>query len=153
MQLISCTSEYALRACLWLAQPPARLHTTRQIAAGTRTPPDYVSKVLQLLGKAGLVRGQRGLGGGFRFVGDPTGVTVLDVINGVDPLDHIHTCPLRLKAHGTRLCPLHGGLNAAGQQIEFAFASTKLADLLQGDTVSIPLGIRLKARRRSPRAA
>src|SRR5450756_2141055 len=48
MQLISRTSEYALRAVIWLVQEPARSQTTRQIATGTRTPPDYVSKVLQL---------------------------------------------------------------------------------------------------------
>ena len=43
MQLISRTSEYALRAVIWLMQEPALSQTTRQIATGTRTPQDYVS--------------------------------------------------------------------------------------------------------------
>lgn len=150
MQLISRTSEYALRAVIWLVQEPARSQTTRQIAAGTRTPPDYVSKVLQLLAKTGLVRSQRGLGGGFRLAGDPAQITVLDVINAVDPLEHIHTCPLGLKAHGKNLCPLHCGLNDVVIQMEATFAKTKLTDLLNSDTPSIPLGIKLKTSRRSP---
>jgi Rrf2 family nitric oxide-sensitive transcriptional repressor len=150
MQLISRTSEYALRAVIWLVQEPALSQTTRQIATGTRTPPDYVSKVLQLLAKAGLVRSQRGLGGGFRLAGDPAQITVLDVINAVDPLDRILTCPLGLKAHGTNLCPLHCGLNDVMLQMEATFAKTKLADLLNSDTPSIPLGIKLKTSRRSP---
>jgi Rrf2 family protein len=150
MQLISRTSEYALRAVLWLAQEPARSRTTRQIATGTRTPPDYISKVLQLLAKASLVRSQRGLGGGFQLAGDPAHITVLDVINAVDPLERIHTCPLGLKAHGTNLCPLHCGMNDVAQQMEATFAKAKLADLLNGATPSIPLGIKLKAARRSP---
>ena len=150
MQLISRTSEYALRAVIWLVQEPARSQTTRQIATGTRTPPDYVSKVLQLLAKAGLVRSQRGLGGGFRLASDPTQITVLDVINAVDPLERILTCPLGLKAHGTNLCPLHCGLNDVMLQMEATFAKTKLADLLNSDTPSIPLGIKLKTSRRSP---
>jgi len=150
MQLISRTSEYALRAVIWLVQEPALSQTTRQIATGTRTPPDYVSKVLQLLAKAGLVRSQRGLGGGFRLAGNPAKITVLDVINAVDPLERILTCPLGLKAHGTNLCPLHCGLNDVMLQMEATFAKTKLADLLNSDTPSIPLGIKLKTSRRSP---
>ncbi len=153
MQLISRTSEYALRAVLWLIQEPARSQTTRQIAEGTRTPPDYISKVLQLLAKAGLVRGQRGLGGGFQFAGDPAQVTVLAVINAVDPLERIHTCPLGLKAHGTNLCPLHCGMNDVVTQMETAFAKTKLTDLLNTNSKSVPLGIKLKTARRLPVAA
>lgn len=148
MQLISRTSEYALRAVIWLVQDPANSQTTRQIAAGTRAPPDYISKVLQLLARAGLVRGQRGSGGGFLFAGDPAEVTVLDVINAVDPLERIHTCPLGLKAHGKNLCPLHCGMNDAVGQMEATFARTKLAALLTGATSSVPLGIKLKPRRR-----
>ncbi|MGN6555816.1 MAG: Rrf2 family transcriptional regulator [Verrucomicrobiota bacterium] len=153
MQLISRTSEYALRAIIWLVQEPEQSQTTRQIATGTRTPPDYVSKVLQLLSKAGLVRSQRGLGGGFRLAGDPATLTVLDVINAVDPLERIHTCPLGLKAHGTNLCPLHCGLNEVVLQMETSFGKTKLTDLLNGTSASIPLGIKLKRRISQPNPA
>ena len=150
MQLISRTSEYALRAVLWLVQDPGRSQTTRQIARATRTPPDYTSKVLQLLAKAGVVRSQRGLGGGFQLVRVPADITVLEVINAVDPLERIHTCPLGLKAHGKNLCPLHCGMNDVAEQMEATFAKTKLADLLDGDATSIPLGIKLKNAMRRP---
>lgn len=144
MQLVSRTSEYALRAIIWLVQEPERSQTTKQIAAGTQTPPDYISKVLQLLSKAGLVRSQRGLGGGFQFAGHPGEVTVLDVINAVDPLERIRSCPLGLKAHGTNLCPLHRGMNDVLEQMEATFAQTKLLDLLNTTSSSIPLGIKKK---------
>jgi len=150
MQLISRTSEYALRAVIWLIQDPTASQTTRQIAAGTHTPPDYISKVLQLLAKAGWVRSQRGLGGGFQFVGDPAHVTVLDVINAVDPVERIHTCPLGLKAHGVNLCPLHRGMNEVVDQMEARFGKTKLTDLLNTDSESVPLGIDLKLPGRDP---
>ena len=144
IQLFSRTSEYALRAIIWLIQDPTRSQTTKQIADGTRAPPDYISKVLQLLAKAGLVHGQRGLGGGFSFAGDPMKITVLDVINAVDPLECIHTCPLGMKGHGTNLCPLHRGMNDVVRQMEATFAETKLSELLSGATSSVPLGIKLK---------
>lgn len=148
MQLISRTSEYALRAMIWLIQEPLLSQTTRQIAEGTRTPPDYVSKVLQALSRARLVRSQRGLGGGFQLACDPARITVLEVINAVDPLERIHTCPLGLKAHGTNLCPLHCGLNEVVDQMEATFAQTKLSELLNTKSSSIPLGIKLPIRRR-----
>jgi len=147
MNLISRTSEYALRAVVWLIQDPTRSQTTRQIARGTRTPPDYVSKVLQALARAGVIRGQRGLGGGFQLIADPEVLTVLDVINAVDPLECIKTCPLGLKAHGTKLCPLHSGLNEAARQIETAFGNTRISELLNDHSGSIPLGITLAKNR------
>lgn len=148
MNLISRTSEYALRAVVWLIQEPGRSQTTRQIARGTKTPPDYASKVLQALSRAGVIRGQRGLGGGFQLVADPENLTVLDVINAVDPLECIRTCPLKLKTHRTKLCPLHGGLNEVARQMESAFRGTRILDLLNGKSTSVPLGIALKRDRK-----
>ncbi len=153
VQLISRTSEYALRAVIWLMQEPVRSQTTQEISKGTRTPPGYLSKVLQSLAKAGLVRGQRGLGGGFLFAGDPGKITVLEVINAVDPLERILTCPLGLKQHGTNLCPLHCGMNDAVTRIESTFGRARLTDLLNTPAKSVPLGIRLtpQKKKRPPR--
>ncbi len=42
-----------------------RPQTTQKIAEQTQVPSGYLSKVLQALGRAGLVEAQRGLYGGF----------------------------------------------------------------------------------------
>ena len=62
--------EYALRAVVHLAHqaPPPR--TTEQIAAATRVPQAYLAKVLQALTHGGVVRSQRGIGGGISLVKD-----------------------------------------------------------------------------------
>lgn len=140
MKLISDTAEYALRAVIWLAQDPAKPQTTRQIADGTRTPRDYQSKVLQLLSKGGVVRSQRGIGGGIRLVVPIENLTVLDVVQAVDPMQRIHTCPLGLKEHGTCLCPLHSGLNDAVDRVQSVLREVKILDLLR-PSPSVPLGI------------
>lgn len=146
MKLISDTAEYALRAVLWLIQDADRSQTTRQIAEGTRTPPDYQSKVLQLLAKGGITRSQRGIGGGIRLAVDPEQLSVLDVVNAVDPIQRIHSCPLGLKEHGTCLCPLHSGLNEATEKVESTLANLKVTDLLSSASASIPLGITFPTR-------
>lgn len=147
VKIISDTAEYALRAVLWLMQDPERSQTTRQIANGTRTPPDYQSKVLQQLARAGITRSQRGIGGGVRLNTPPEDLTVLDIVNAVDPLQRIHSCPLGLKEHGTCLCPLHSGLNDAVDLVETTLARSKVIDLLNTTSPSIPLGMPVSCER------
>jgi Rrf2 family nitric oxide-sensitive transcriptional repressor len=137
--MISQTAEYALRAIAHLASQPAVAQTTQQIADTTHVPPPYLSKVLQALGRAGMIRSQRGLHGGFLLVKDPETLTVYDVVQAVDPLQRITTCPLGLKAHGTHLCPLHRRLDDALSLVEQSFRDSTMADLLREPTTSKPL--------------
>ena len=128
--MFSQTAEYALRAAVWLAENEGHPQTTRQIAAATRVPAAYLSKCLQALGRAGLVHGARGAGGGFELTRGPGKVSVLDVVNAVDAIRRIKTCPLGLSAHSVRLCPLHKKLDDAFAAIEVSFRTTTLADVL-----------------------
>jgi Rrf2 family protein len=136
--MISQTAEYALRAIVYLAdQGEAR--TTQEIAKSTLVPPSYLSKVMQALGRAGVVRSQRGLHGGFTLAKGPDELSVWDVIEAVDPIQRIRTCPLGLKAHGTKLCPLHRRLDDALALVENAFRESTVADLLREPATSKPL--------------
>ncbi len=148
MKVISDTAEYALRAVVWMAQEQARVWTTRELATGTRTPADYLSKVLRMLAHGGVVEAQRGVGGGFRLARRPREISVLEVINAVDPVERIHSCPLKLKAHGTCLCPLHRGLDDALAGVERALGAASVAELLDADAPSVSLGIEAAVCRR-----
>jgi Rrf2 family protein len=131
--VISLTAEYALRAMLHLATHDAQdaAHTVGQIAAETQVPAGYLAKVLQSLSRAGLIKSQRGLGGGFRLVKPASDTTIYEVVQAVDPLQRIRECPLGLKAHGTNLCPLHRRLDDAMALIEEQFRATTIAELLE----------------------
>ena len=137
--MISQTAEYALRAVAALASHPAEPMVTQRLAELTRVPAGYLSKVLQALGRAGLVRSTRGLHGGFVLVRKAEELSVYDVVQAVDPLQRIRTCPLGLAAHGVRLCPLHRRLDNALAMVEDAFGSTTLAEVLAEPTKSVPL--------------
>jgi len=139
MKLLSDATEYALRAVVWLSQRPGTSHKTRQIAEGTHAAPGYLIKVLQALAKAGILSAQRGSHGGFTLLRDPAELTVLEVINAVDPFERIRTCPLGLEAHDEQLCPVHQKVDDAMAQIEDAFAGSAIADLLTQSTTSHPL--------------
>lgn len=127
--MISQTAEYALRAMVYLAMHDAAA-TGHEIAEITRVPPGYLSKLMQQLVKAKLVNSQRGIGGGFTLSRKPVEISILDVINAVDPIDKIESCPLGINSHGFNLCPLHQRLAAATAQVEAAFAASNLSELI-----------------------
>jgi Rrf2 family protein len=128
--VISQTAEYALRAVVVLGSQEGRPATTQRIAAETRVPGGYLAKVLQALGRAGLVEAQRGLHGGYVLARPLTELTVLDVVNAVDPLRRIVHCPLGLAAHKGSLCSLHRRLDDGIALIESFFKETTIAQLL-----------------------
>ena len=137
--MFSRTTEYALRATVWLAQRHPEPQTTQEIAEVGQIPVGYLSKVMQALGRAGLVQASRGLHGGFTLLKGPDRMTVLEVINAVDPIRRIQECPLKLAAHGLFLCPLHKRLDEALAMIEGAFGKTTLAELIGPDAAVQPL--------------
>lgn len=139
--MISQTAEYALRAMVCLANHRDAALTTQQIAKFTRVPAGYLSKVLQALGRSGLVTSQRGLHGGFTLGKSPRELTVLEVVNAVDTFKRIERCPLGLAAHGKDLCPLHKRLDDAIALVEKAFRDTTLEELLSEGSSSRPLDL------------
>lgn len=124
------TAEYALRAVVWLAQHPGEPQTKNQIANATQVPSSYLPKVFQPLVRGGLIAGQRGIGGGYSLVKDPAKMSLLEVVNQVDPIQRIDRCPLDLKSHGTKLCPLHSLLNKVILGEERRLAETSVADVI-----------------------
>ena len=137
--MISQTVEYALRAVTHLAQQSPEPCTTEEIAEVTRVPRAYLSKVLQALVRKGVVRSQRGIGGGITLAKSPAELTILEVVNAVDPIQRIRTCPLGLATHGIHLCPLHARLDKALALVEDAFRNSTLAEVLAEPSRSTPL--------------
>ena len=137
--MFSQTVEYALRAVVHLADKAPAARTTDQIAEATRVPKAYLSKVLQGLCRGGIVHSKRGLGGGMVLTKTPAELTILEVVDAVEPVGRIRECPLGLAAHGVRLCPLHRRLDNALAAVEDAFRKTTLAEILTEPTDSPPL--------------
>ncbi|MEO7714688.1 MAG: Rrf2 family transcriptional regulator [Capsulimonas sp.] len=129
--MISQTSEYALRAMVFLAEHRDGLQAIPQIAEATKVPASYLSKVMQNLAKAGLVHSQRGMHGGFSLTRGNEDLTIYDIVQAVDPIQRITKCPLDLPAHAQELCALHCRLDQAAEMIENSFRETTLAALLR----------------------
>lgn len=131
------TAEYALRAAVTLASMAGSL-TTAEIAEHTKVPPQYLSKVLQGLQKAGIVTAQRGKYGGYQLARPASEISVLDVVNATSPLPRIHHCPLGKPEHASALCPLHQQMDDALALAEKKLSQSKLADLTDATLPSLP---------------
>lgn len=136
--MLSKTAEYALRATVWLAREPGQTESAERLAASTHVPRRYLHKVLQDLVAAGLVRSQPGPGGGYTLSRDPTEITILDVVDAVEPIERINSCPLGLRTH-TSLCPLHLALDRAYATVEEALGRVSVADVLRQPSRIQPL--------------
>jgi Rrf2 family nitric oxide-sensitive transcriptional repressor len=116
-------------------------------------PAGYLAKVLQQLVRGGVATSQRGLRGGFLLAKPAGDVLVLDVVNAVDPIRRIRSCPLELGQHAHALCTLHRTLDDAYAAIERSFAGATLADLTaepvqRGDLCAWPAAPKKKSVRR-----
>lgn len=127
--MLSQTAEYSLRATSLLASRWPEVVTTGEIAKAARIPSAYLSKVLQALKRAGIITSQRGIGGGVCLAAAPGTITILEIINAVDPIRRITKCPIGLAAHGVELCPMHSRLDSALELVERVFRETTLGDL------------------------
>lgn len=121
--MFSATMEYALRAVVYLAAQSGRACVSQEIAEAMQVPQGYMAKVLQNLRRSGILHSQRGLNGGFVLKRPADKITILDVVNAVDTVPRVKSCPLGLKEHRHQLCPLHKQLDEAGACIERVFSS------------------------------
>ncbi len=151
--MLSNTAEYALRIMIVLAEDPDNPQTSAQIAEATKVSGDYAVKILQWLGRAGLVRGRRGRGGGFRLRCDPNRTTLLDIVNVIDPLERITTCPLGRDAHRNKLCPLHSRLDEIIGILTDSLDDMTIQDVIdgaRGPTLCRSPGVSLRVSARKP---
>ncbi len=111
--------------------------TGRQISEQTQVPSPYLTKVLAQLVKANLVSSSRGAGGGYVLAQSPSDIRVLDVVNAIEPIQRILSCPLKNPGQCDKICPLHCELDQAIAGVEQALANRTLADLIKNNKASL----------------
>ncbi|TWU02557.1 RrF2 family transcriptional regulator [Stieleria varia] len=136
--MLSKTAEYALRAVACMGSRTGEPISADVLAEQTKVPRRYLTRVLQDLAASGLVTSRPGPGGGYELSRPTDSLTILDVVNTVDPIQRIKDCPLGLKSH-TDLCPLHKELDQAYAATEKAFANVTIKSLVESASPIIPL--------------
>ncbi len=108
-ELFSSTATYAVRALAHLAERPAdEAILGRDLAELADVPANYLSKILLILKRAGMVEATRGMGGGYRLSRPATEVSLGEVFELFDPPSSLPDCLLgRPRCSEADPCPAH----------------------------------------------
>jgi Rrf2 family protein len=97
--VLSRTSEYVLRALIYLARHEGeRPIPGRTIAADANIPAKYLSNILGVLVRQGVLESSPGRTGGFTLARPPEAIRLLDVLGPFETF-HVSRCPF-----GNREC-------------------------------------------------
>lgn len=103
------TAEYALRTMAQLAIAESGEYVpAKDLATLTEIPSHYLSKLLRKLVVSGLLRSEKGHGGGFCLAKPPHRIRIIDVLQAVDAGPVPDRCGFGWgKCNPQKPCPLH----------------------------------------------
>jgi Rrf2 family iron-sulfur cluster assembly transcriptional regulator len=125
--------EYGIRGMLYLAmQPQESITLLSEISSTQSIPESYLSKIFQILTKAGLVRSHRGFKGGYSLARPPDGITIRDIIEGIEGPIALNRCAIEENTCKENLdCKIHDVWRNAQSAMMDVLEGTTLADLVE----------------------
>ena len=126
---ISEAASLALHTMVYLAADDGRLVTTHEIGEVLRVSAAHLSKVLQRLGKVGMVDATRGPKGGFCLAKAGDNISLLEVYEAIEGPLQDSVCLLGEPVCQGHKCILGGLLETVNQQAREYLGGTSLSDL------------------------
>jgi Rrf2 family transcriptional regulator, iron-sulfur cluster assembly transcription factor len=133
---VTRAGEYAIIGLSYLAKQPAkRIVMIDEISESECIPKSFLAKIFQSLAKAGIVRSNRGAGGGFSLAKPAADITLLQILQIVEGAFALQKCVSddpECVVSTTRMshCALCAVFGEAQHRVNEVFARTTLADLL-----------------------
>ncbi len=140
--MFSTSCHYGLQAMIYIA-----LHSTDgknvdlgQIAEKQEIPKHFLSKILQMLVKNGLLNSMKGPTGGFSLSRPADDITLIEVIDAIDGLDVFTQCGIGFKkCDDNHPCPIHNEYKQVRNSIRELFETKTLLELSEdiksGDSI------------------
>lgn len=131
--MFSKTTEYALRATIFIAQKSSAEQKLgiNEIASAINSPPSFTAKILQKLTRnQHIVCSIRGPGGGFYMTEKERSLPVSNVLIAMDEARQLKKCILGLtQCSEVQPCPLHVHYKSIRQQLEILFENKTIGEL------------------------
>lgn len=94
---ITRETDYAIRCVLHLSEASNNVIMVDEIARAKSIPKSFLSKILQKLAKANIVKSYRGVKGGFQIAKSPREINLLDVIDAIEGPVAMNRCAVNRK--------------------------------------------------------
>ncbi|MGN6292406.1 MAG: RrF2 family transcriptional regulator [Chitinophagaceae bacterium] len=132
--MFSKTCEYAIRAMIFIAQKSKNGNKVgiKEIAKGVDSPEHYIAKILQELGKKGLLLSLKGPNGGFYLDKETLEYSLADIVKVVDGDKLFTGCGLGLKqCSETHPCPIHHEFKSLRKGVQTMLEKAKLGEFTE----------------------
>ena len=126
-------TDYAVVILGQLEAPGRKLRSAQEIGQAAGIPLPTVAKVLNSLGRAGLVSAQRGAAGGYALERPAERITVADIVEALDGPIALTACVSGSEAacEVQSLCPMSGNWEQVNAAIRAALSAVTLADMMR----------------------
>lgn len=138
--MFSKTCQYAIRAIIFISKKSSEGLRVgiKEIASGIDSPEHFIAKILQQLGKKGLVSSAKGPNGGF-FIEKGSDCTIADIVKAIDGDSIFSGCGLGLNyCSETKPCPIHNEFKVVRDELSRVLNNAKVSlfneDLLKSLT-------------------
>jgi Rrf2 family transcriptional regulator, iron-sulfur cluster assembly transcription factor len=137
---ITRAGEYAVLGLMCLARRPfGSVVMIDEVSREEHIPKSFGAKIFQSLVKGGLVKSNRGSGGGFTLLKQPAEITVLEVIEAIEGKIAFQRCLAEEEPKCEHFggCALCGLFEQAQDRVKEVFSRTTVADLMK---THVPVG-------------
>jgi Rrf2 family protein len=123
--------EYALMALADMQKAnPGQLFAVRSLCDRHQVPFDVMSKTMQRLAKAGILRSVQGANGGYQVIRDLSAVTLLELMEAVTgtigAVNCLKSCGCARSGH----CTISGPMNRLNEKMRELYAGLTVAGLI-----------------------
>ena len=132
-------ADYAVRVMIHMATlPEDHRSLLPALAKATDAPSSFLSKVLQTLGRAGMVTSRRGQQGGFEILPSGRAASIREVVEAVDGPINLNVCLIHGKGCERRShCPAHAVWSDAQSAMLKVLNASTIAELA-GRPLAVP---------------
>jgi len=131
--MFSKTTEYALRATIYIAQKGSRENKLGidEIAKAIDSPKPFTAKILQMLTGGQIVSSTRGPNGGFYFTSQAKKLPALSILKVVHDEGVLKRCILGLhQCSQKNPCPMHAEFKEIRDRLNNLFEKKTIGDLV-----------------------
>ncbi|MBZ4675449.1 MAG: Rrf2 family transcriptional regulator [Anaerophaga sp.] len=136
--MLSTTCKYAVRAIIFIGMKGSKENraNARIIASELGIPMQFLSKILQIFVRKGLLKSFKGPTGGFYLAKDSNDITLFDIVEIIDGPGFFETCligtgPCQSSTHKKERCPVHDSYSAIRSEVVKYFKSESIGGIIE----------------------